>query len=110
MGWNKHSILVNGAACERMTVVRKHSECMTVQMHGMIQITLIVKIHFDNQSNLYHPMHLHGHTFTVLAHNGHPLTGSPVHQDTVLIPPHESYDVAFLANNPGIWMLHCHNL
>jgi FtsP/CotA-like multicopper oxidase with cupredoxin domain len=69
-----------------------------------------VKIHFDNQSNLYHPMHLHGHVFVVLDRNGHPLTGSPVYLDTVLIPPHTSYDIAFLANNPGIWMLHCHNL
>ena len=70
----------------------------------------LVKIHFDNQSDLYHPMHLHGHVFVVLARNGRPLTGSPVYLDTVLIPPHTSYDIAFLANNPGIWMLHCHNL
>lgn len=79
---------------------------------GMIMVHegQLVKIHIDNQSNLYHPMHLHGHTFTVLANNGHPLTGSPVRQDTVLIPPHQSYDVAFLANNPGLWMFHCHNL
>ncbi len=78
---------------------------------GMIMVKegQLIKLHFDNQTNLYHPMHLHGHVFTVLAQNGQPLTGSPVHQDTVLIPPHASYDVAFVANNPGIWMLHCHN-
>jgi FtsP/CotA-like multicopper oxidase with cupredoxin domain len=69
-----------------------------------------IKIHFENQSDLYHPMHLHGHIFVVLARDGHPLTGSPVYLDTVLIPPHTTYDIAFLANNPGIWMLHCHNL
>lgn len=78
---------------------------------GMIMVHEgdIVKLHFDNRSDLYHPMHLHGHFFTVLARNGHPLTGSPIHQDTVLVPPHTTYDVAFVANNPGIWMLHCHN-
>jgi FtsP/CotA-like multicopper oxidase with cupredoxin domain len=78
---------------------------------GMIMVKYgqLIKIHFDNQTNLYHPMHLHGHVFTVLAQNGKPLTGSPVHQDTVLVPPHSTYDVAFIANNPGIWMLHCHN-
>ncbi len=78
---------------------------------GMIMVKegQIVKLHFDNQTALYHPMHLHGHVFTVLAQNGKPLTGSPVYQDTVLVPPHATYDVAFLANNPGIWMLHCHN-
>src|SRR6266516_4239338 len=78
---------------------------------GMIMVKegQLIKLHFDNHTNLYHPMHLHGHVFTVLEENGKPLTGSPVHQDTVLVPPHTTYDVAFVANHPGIWMLHCHN-
>ncbi len=75
----------------------------------MVKEGQLVEIQFDNQSNLYHPMHLHGHSFYVLAHNGKPLTGSPVRLDTVLVPPHSTYDIAFVANNPGIWMLHCHN-
>jgi hypothetical protein len=45
-----------------------------------------------------------------LRHNGRALTGSPVHLDTVDVLPGDSYDVEFVANNPGIWMLHCHNL
>lgn len=79
---------------------------------GMIMVNegQVIKIHFDNRSDLYHPMHLHGHVFEVLAHNGHPLTGSPVYLDTILVPPHTTYDIAFVANNPGLWMLHCHNL
>jgi FtsP/CotA-like multicopper oxidase with cupredoxin domain len=55
-------------------------------------------------------MHLHGHVFTILAHNGKPLSGSPVHLDTVLVLGGESYDIAFRADNPGLWMLHCHIL
>ena len=79
---------------------------------GMIMVKegQLVKITFDNQSDLYHPMHLHGHTFFVLARNGKPLTGSPVRLDTILVPPHTTYTIGFLANNPGLWMLHCHNL
>ena len=78
---------------------------------GMIMVKegQLVKIHLVNQSDLYHPIHLHGHTFTVLARNGKPLTGSPVRLDTVVVPPHTTYDIAFLANNPGVWMIHCHN-
>lgn len=30
--------------------------------------------------------------------------------DTLDVFPDESYEVAFIANNPGVWMLHCHNL
>ncbi|TMD10819.1 MAG: hypothetical protein E6J00_14945 [Chloroflexi bacterium] len=58
----------------------------------------------------FHPIHIHGHVFTVLAKNGHPLTGSPVHVDAILAGPKETWDVAFKADNPGIWMLHCHVL
>jgi FtsP/CotA-like multicopper oxidase with cupredoxin domain len=78
---------------------------------GMIMVRegQLVKIRLENQSDLYHPIHLHGHSFMVLARNGQPLTGSPVRLDTVLVPPHTTYDIAFLANNPGIWMIHCHN-
>jgi FtsP/CotA-like multicopper oxidase with cupredoxin domain len=57
-----------------------------------------------------HPIHIHGHVFSVLAKNGQPLSGSPVHVDAILVGPHETWDVAFKADNPGIWMLHCHIL
>jgi FtsP/CotA-like multicopper oxidase with cupredoxin domain len=71
----------------------------------------VVKIHFSDTGDSTgqgHPMHLHGHTFTVLAKDGQPLRGSPVQLDTVMVQPGETYDVAFRADNPGLWMLHCH--
>ena len=70
----------------------------------------IVKIHMVDNGPIPHAMHLHGHVLTVLAHNGKPLTGSPVRVDTLTVLGGESYDVAFVANNPGLWMLHCHFL
>jgi FtsP/CotA-like multicopper oxidase with cupredoxin domain len=30
--------------------------------------------------------------------------------DSILVGPHETWEVAFLADNPGLWMLHCHVL
>jgi FtsP/CotA-like multicopper oxidase with cupredoxin domain len=71
----------------------------------------LVRLRFVNNAAAgNHPMHLHGHTFTVLTKNEHPLTGSPVHLDTISVGPNETYEVAFYANNPGLWMIHCHNL
>jgi FtsP/CotA-like multicopper oxidase with cupredoxin domain len=70
----------------------------------------VVRLHIVNETGEYHPMHLHGHVFSVLARNGRPLQGSPVHLDSILVGPHESWDVAFRADNPGIWMFHCHVL
>jgi FtsP/CotA-like multicopper oxidase with cupredoxin domain len=70
----------------------------------------LVRLEIVNPSRTYHPIHIHGHVFTVLARNGRPLSGSPVHLDTILVPPGETWDVGFVADNPGIWMLHCHIL
>lgn len=70
----------------------------------------LVKMHIVNDTAEWHPMHLHGHLLTVLSVNGQAPQGSPVRLDTVLVGPHETWDVAFLADNPGIWMLHCHVL
>jgi FtsP/CotA-like multicopper oxidase with cupredoxin domain len=70
----------------------------------------LVRLHAVNTTGEFHPMHLHGHVMTVLDVDGRAPTGSPVHVDSVLLGPHETVDVAFLADNPGIWMLHCHVL
>ncbi|HEX2911537.1 MAG TPA: multicopper oxidase family protein [Chloroflexia bacterium] len=69
-----------------------------------------VKLHITNPSDIPHAMHLHGHTFNVLSRNDKPLSGSPVRLDTLLVNPGESYEIVFVANNPGLWMLHCHML
>jgi FtsP/CotA-like multicopper oxidase with cupredoxin domain len=55
-------------------------------------------------------MHLHGHHALVLARNGERATGSPWWVDSLNVQDGESYDIAFVADNPGIWMDHCHNL
>jgi FtsP/CotA-like multicopper oxidase with cupredoxin domain len=70
----------------------------------------LVRIHVKNSTDDLHPMHLHGHSFMVLAKNGQPLVGSPVELDTLALGPGEAYDIAFRADNPGLWMDHCHVL
>ena len=70
----------------------------------------LVKTTFVNRSFMDHPMHLHGHHVLVLSRNGEPVSGSPWWADTLNVAPGESYEVAFRADNPGIWMDHCHNL
>lgn len=62
-----------------------------------------------NETAWWHPMHLHGHTFRVLSRNG---VADPHREwgDTILIPPRETAEIAFVADNPGDWMFHCHVL
>lgn len=64
----------------------------------------------SNDSGEVHPMHLHGHRMLVLSRNGVPATGSPWWVDSLNVEPGQTYETAFLADNPGIWMDHCHNL
>lgn len=70
----------------------------------------VVRMHIDNHSGSAHPMHLHGHHAVVLARNGVKATGSPWWVDSLDVAGGDDYDIAFVADNPGIWMDHCHNL
>lgn len=56
-----------------------------------------------------HPIHLHGHSFRVLSRNGK-ATRHREWQDTVLMMPKERVEIAFVADNVGDWMFHCHIL
>jgi FtsP/CotA-like multicopper oxidase with cupredoxin domain len=60
---------------------------------------------FANASMMWHPMHLHGHTFQVIKADG----SLGPRKDTVIVQPMQTVAVKLVADNPGIWMLHCHN-
>ena len=66
-------------------------------------------LQMDNRTAWHHPMHLHGHSFRVITRNGQP-TRHREWQDTVLMAPEERVEIAFVADNPGDWMFHCHIL
>jgi FtsP/CotA-like multicopper oxidase with cupredoxin domain len=70
----------------------------------------IVRMTLKNTSGDVHPMHLHGHHAVVLSRNGKRSTGSPWWVDSLNVKDGETYEIAFVADNPGIWMDHCHNL
>jgi FtsP/CotA-like multicopper oxidase with cupredoxin domain len=62
-----------------------------------------------NDTAWHHPMHLHGHSFRVIARDDRP-TRDQEWRDTVLLAPRERVEIAFVADNPGDWMFHCHIL
>jgi len=59
-----------------------------------------VRVEFANTTMMWHPMHLHGHTFQML--------GGP-RKDTAIVLPGQTVACDFDADNPGQWMVHCHN-
>jgi FtsP/CotA-like multicopper oxidase with cupredoxin domain len=62
-----------------------------------------------NDTAFPHPMHLHGHSFRLLSRNGAEVPHRPW-LDTVLLEPDDRVEVAFVADNPGDWLFHCHVL
>jgi FtsP/CotA-like multicopper oxidase with cupredoxin domain len=67
-----------------------------------------VELVFVNETPMPHPMHLHGHEFQVVEIDGERFPGAV--RDTILVTPGRRVVVAFDANNPGWWALHCHLL
>jgi FtsP/CotA-like multicopper oxidase with cupredoxin domain len=69
----------------------------------------LVRLRFINPSQTIHPMHLHGTDMAVFAKDGEPLAAVQ-RLNTLDIGQGETYDVVFRADNPGTWVLHCHDL
>lgn len=69
-----------------------------------------VRVRVGNLSAMdHHPIHLHGHFFTITETDGGPIPESARYPETtVLVGVGQTRTIEFVANNPGDWMLHCH--
>lgn len=76
----------------------------------MVREGELLRITVVNRGSETHPMHPHGHRVLVESRNGVPVRGSPIWMDTFDVQPGEVWTVLIRADNPGIWMSHCHNL
>jgi FtsP/CotA-like multicopper oxidase with cupredoxin domain len=102
----------------RVVVTNRLPEGTTVHWHGVrvphpllfaVKRNASCVVELVNDTAWDHPMHLHGHAFRVLAMNGTP-TRHREWRDTVLLRARETAEIAFVADNPGDWMFHCHVL
>lgn len=92
--WAVNGVSASGHVMEPMFALRQDQSC-------------VLALH--NNTAWHHPIHLHGHSFRVIGRNGAP-TRRREWQDTVLMAPRERAEIAFVADNPGDWMFHCHIL
>jgi FtsP/CotA-like multicopper oxidase with cupredoxin domain len=86
--------------CEDMDPNHKPAPLFTCQKNAHY----ILDMH--NASPYPHPVHMHGHTFLVYERDG--VAVEPYFTDTILLQKYEKAKVAFVADNPGDWMFHCH--
>ncbi len=68
-----------------------------------------VLLRMRNETRWQHPIHLHGFHFKVLSIDGKPPRVTML-RDTFMMEPGSRADIAFVADNPGTWMFHCHIL
>lgn len=113
--------MVNGKPVPIQDIMSKHGLAWTMNYtarheHALMHVPFLhlrqgehCILSMVNQTGFEHPMHLHGHVFRVLAINGTPAKFREW-RDTVLVGPRETVDIAFVADNPGEWMFHCHIL
>ncbi|KAJ1719976.1 ferroxidase fet3 [Coemansia erecta] len=74
-----------------------------------------VELRVLNTDSVFHPMHLHGHFFQIVERGriGEPrsarvASGEPMRRDTILVGPGQYAVLRFVADNPGVWLMHCH--
>lgn len=94
MAWTVNGVAARGHDMTPMLELKRGRSCVLA---------------LANQTAWWHPMHLHGHFFRVITRNG-AATRYREWRDTVLLAPRERVEVAFVADNPGNWMIHCHVL
>lgn len=86
-----YSWTVNGQAYPDHTPLTVHSDQR-------------VRLVYTNRTMMWHPMHLHGHTFAVAR-----IDGSGPRKDTVIVLPGQTVAADIDTTNPGQWITHCHN-
>ncbi|KAI1613219.1 ferrooxidoreductase Fet3 [Exophiala viscosa] len=119
-----YSVMSAGTLADNATVYGEYTHPMVLKHNDVVQLVL------NNADSGSHPFHLHGHNFQVIdrapaygAHFYDYLAGDPVpydpsnhtafpaipaRRDTFVLPPQGYYVIRFVADNPGVWMFHCH--
>ncbi|KAJ1946675.1 ferroxidase fet3 [Linderina macrospora] len=106
-----YTALTTGALARDPRVYGPQSNALVLRSFEKIELLMV------NYGPLAHPMHLHGHAFQVVEYgftNGtktveRPRTPWPIRRDTVTLGPFQYVAIRFQADNPGMWILHCHN-
>ncbi|HJV25471.1 MAG TPA: multicopper oxidase family protein [Aromatoleum sp.] len=104
-----HELMEEHGLAWTMNFTARHEHALMHEPFLNLRVGEHVVLKMINETDFIHPMHLHGHFFRVIAVDGKQLPLQPW-RDTVLMGPRQTVDVAFVADNPGEWMFHCHIL
>lgn len=119
-----YSVMSAGSQANNATVYGDNTHAMILKHNDVVQLVL------NNADGGSHPFHLHGHNFQVISRsppygphfydyvdidpvgfdpaNHSAFPAIPARRDTFVLPPNGNYVIRFVADNPGVWMFHCH--
>jgi len=101
----------NVTALQASGAVQSHTQLFKLKGNEVVELFV------DNPTVMWHPFHLHGHYFAVMALGDEttlppeePVTNNtnPVYKDTLAVPPMGWAIIRFYTDNPGAWFFHCH--
>ncbi|EON62388.1 ferrooxidoreductase Fet3 [Coniosporium apollinis CBS 100218] len=106
-----YTALTTGSSATNPAVYGVNTNSFVLNKNDVVEIIL------NNDDPGKHPFHLHGHEFQVAFRsdeeagayvNNVTMPQVPMRRDTVLVRPNGNIVLRFRANNPGIWLFHCH--
>ena len=114
---NLKSANLNGIMTPLRDLAQKHRKVWAFNgsvggydhMLGTARRGQFVILDIQNDTRWPHAMHLHGHHFLVNSRLN-PVKDPLSKRDTYLMQPGENAEFRFVADNPGLWLFHCHML
>jgi iron transport multicopper oxidase len=110
-----YTALTSGPAATQPEIYGSNTNAFVLNRNDVIDIVL------NNLDTGKHPFHLHGHNFQVLSRSDpgsgtydpnnatqNKFPATPIRRDTLLVKPLSNFIIRFRADNPGIWLFHCH--
>lgn len=112
-----YTVMSGGDQVNDATIYGAYTNTFVLEHMDVIQIII------NNNDGGTHPFHMHGHEFQVIlrdiaydddnptfydADNHANFTEIPVRRDTVFVRPNSNMVLRFRADNPGVWIFHCH--
>ncbi|KAL9104942.1 MAG: hypothetical protein Q9163_000187 [Psora crenata] len=106
-----YTALSTGLTADNATIYGVNTNSFVLKKNDIVEIIV------NNNDPGKHPFHLHGHTFQTVARsaesagpyvNNETFPQTPMKRDTIMVHPNGNIVLRFRADNPGIWLFHCH--
>lgn len=108
-----YTVLTSGSAASDAVIYGGDTNAFVLKKDEIVEIVL------NNADTGAHPFHLHGHNFQAIARgdenagvydpNNHTaFPAIPMRRDVLMTRPTSYFVIRFKADNPGVWLFHCH--